>query len=88
MMLQKMIDDPSIFRDYYESANNIPCPFCALLFWHVDDVQLIDEIEAVNERQLKDCPVCDEDYDREDYSEPCGDVCGSEDPEDCCGEEE
>lgn len=81
-MIQNMIKEPKLFREYYESATNIPCPFCTLLFWHVSEVNLHNEIMAFNDRILGDCPVCDHDYDV-DIDEDRSD---SDDHEDCCGE--
>ena len=74
-ILMKMLKSPEPFKAYYESVDNAPCPFCLTLFWDVKEIKLIDEIESLIELQLKYCPVCDDDYDRKDYSEPCEDDC-------------
>lgn len=81
-MLQKMINNPDIFREYYESAANIPCPFCTMLCWHVPKVNLHTELMAINDRVIVECPVCDRDYDV-DIDEG---RCDNDDHEDCCEE--
>jgi|SRR5579872_2128649 len=82
-MIFKILKDPSLFKEYYESANKIQCPFCALLFWHVSEVDLALEVDAELDITLNTCPVCDDDYDRKDGSD---DRCDNDDHEDCCDE--